>query len=299
MPRARREVERHPDSGLLRVSFYLLAPYWDVRYNEIIILTNGCENMNLLKKYWWVFLISLVAVLWIIPIIINAAFNTTAPFPWLSVEWESKDALSYVGSALGGLGTIFLGLITLRQTDYIKKVESDKEAANTKRPFFVIKEVTFLKGDNDKWEHEQNGFVCTYRELKQTFIRIDNVGDGVANHLTFEPCGMGEVPREWRPSHCISVNEYCFLPIYFYPEDGKKIEQNIEVFYENLLGYAYSQKIDLQIESSIIKDFNGDGESGPDDGEPKYEAKVFNIHPQIPLGMNRYNREKGIYEKGR
>ena len=257
--------------------------------------------MSLIKKYWWVALLSLVAVFVIVPVSIKVAFTTTAPFQWLSAEWEANDALSYVGSVLGGLGTIFLGIITVIQTDQIKKIESEKDAANTKRPFFVIEEVLFPEGDNDKWVHGRNGFTCTYTKRKQAYIKIVNMGDGVAINLTFEPWGIGEIPKDWRPKFSISANQSCDVPVFLLArEDTDEQIQSVDVQYTNLLGYAYSQKIEFQIiySSKIIGITGTDPETGLDaeDREQFWEAKVFNMHPQIPLGMGKYNNEKGNYD---
>jgi hypothetical protein len=256
--------------------------------------------MKQLKKYWWIVLLIVFLnciIIGLIPIIINVCFNTTNK--WFDAEWNANDALLYCGSAFSGLGTIFLGIITLIQTNRIKKIEEDRERANTKRPFFVIEDVTFSTNDPDKWGHGQNGFICTYEKPKYAYIKIVNVGDGVANNLVFEPYGFGEIKRKDRPNLCVLQNWCSTIPVSLSAKGTESYTQNLTVFYENLLGYAFSQKIELLVEfhpQIVAENIIDNIETHPEYNEV-YKATVFNINSQQPLGMNKYDNIRGVYRQ--
>lgn len=59
----------------------------------------------------------------IIPWAIDKAFNTTSPFPVLSVHYESKDILSYYGIVLGSVTTIIALIETLQHTEKMYKLD--------------------------------------------------------------------------------------------------------------------------------------------------------------------------------
>lgn len=63
-----------------------------------------------------------------VPLLINWAFSEPAWFDCFAVDWNVEDALSYYGSALGFIGTVVLGAITVYQT---KEAHKQTEKANT------------------------------------------------------------------------------------------------------------------------------------------------------------------------
>lgn len=63
-----------------------------------------------------------------VPLLINWAFSEPAWLDCFAVDWEAKDALAYYGSALGFIGTVVLGAITVYQT---RKAHEQTEKANT------------------------------------------------------------------------------------------------------------------------------------------------------------------------
>ena len=86
---------------------------------------------ELLKRTWLVIviiiIITLLAVIGI-PLLINWLFSQPALWSSFAVNWEVKDALAYYGSALGFIGTVALGIITVYQT---KKAHNQTERANS------------------------------------------------------------------------------------------------------------------------------------------------------------------------
>ena len=258
--------------------------------------------MDRLKKrsiliFVCVIAVALFLVLLVIPLIINFFFSLTAPLKLLEVDWNASDALSYFGSVLGGIGTIFLGVITICQTNRINQKNLENEQANTKRPFFIIEEISFdKKSDKKLWDHGQNGFFCTYYKSQYAFIKVINIGDGVANNLIIEPWGFGDIPKEERPALCVQPKSFCTIPVLL-PEKTEQHTQFIQVKYENIIGYAYSQKIELRIDfypEVVGINETDNGENFPEYQE-RYQANIFNIYPKTPLSMNKYDPEKGKY----
>ena len=71
----------------------------------------------------WLLLISIcvtiiiiIIALFIIPVRINILFSIKTPCNLFAVDWNVNDAFSYFNSIFGGMGTIFLGIITIYQT---------------------------------------------------------------------------------------------------------------------------------------------------------------------------------------
>jgi len=266
-----------------------------------MILKNmgGAVLMKWLKEFAIYFIIIGLIVIFVVPVLINIMFQHEALFPVFCVSWKASDSLSYFGSVVGGLGTIFLGVITLWQAEQLNKKSEEIENANTKRPFFIItKIISDQKKEHIVWEQGANGFVHTYTDSHYAFIEIVNVGDGVANNLIIEPWGIGDIPKDHRPSFCIPPQSSCTIPVHLLAKYGAKTPRYISIIYENLIGYCYSQKIELHI------DFTPDIVGGTEvengifvpDYQEQFSAKIFNIYPQVSNGMRKYNQETGKYD---
>lgn len=250
------------------------------------------------KKYTVHLVIIFLLLAFIVPVCINFMFQKDALYTIFAVSWEANDALAYFGSIISGCGTIFLGWIAILQTDQINKTALEKEKANTKRPFFIITEVASPSQKSTKlWGKGSNGFVYHYSSSQYAFIKIKNIGDGVANNLIINPWGFGDIPKKDRPAFCLAPQHWCTIPIHLSAKTECEGTKYVTVIYENLLCYSYSQKIELCItfEPQVI------GANETESGEliPEYEeqfcANIFNIYPQIEHGLNKYNLKSGVY----
>ncbi len=255
--------------------------------------------MNWIKKYIVQLVIIFLLLAFIAPIFINYIFQKNALCSIFAVSWEANDALAYFGSIIGGSGTIFLGWITIQQTEQINRNALEKEKANTKRPFFIITEVvSSIQKNSTLWGTGSNGFVYHYNSSHHAFIKIKNVGDGVANNLIINPWGFGDIPKKNRPSFCLPPQHWCTIPIHLSAKVECEGTKFVTVIYENLLGYSYSQKIELCI--TFVPQVTGVDEAESGDQIPEYEeqfcANIFNIYPQIEHGLNKYNRKSGVYD---
>ena len=255
---------------------------------------------NLKSKYQQiiVFFVIVLAMVFIpVPWLINWMFKVHSPFNFFAVEWEASDALQYFGSALGGLGTIFLGIITIMQTKQIKATETDRENSNVKRPFFIIERICNGQDtDSHVWGHDQNGYSYKFNSDMWSFITVRNIGDGVANNLIIEPWGFGDLSKEDRPNFCIPSGNYCNIPIHLSTSNKADSIEKLNIIYENLIGYAYSQEIELSVHFSpkTVGGFEL-ADNTVFEQEEQYKAQVYNIRPQVAHGMGKYCDAKGKY----
>lgn len=242
-----------------------------------------------------IWIIALIILIFIgIPLLIHRMFSTPAPIAFMAVDWTAKEYLAYFGSALGGIGTISLGIITIIQTRALKDEAVDRESANVKRPFFTISEIISTPKDASKWGHGNHGYILRYKADNWSFIKVSNIGDGIANNLVIEPWGNQDTPKNDIPCFSTPQNGFITIPVMI-----KAVErtQYVTIYYENLIGYAYSQKIEIVITNSL----NYKGILLTEEGKEyeatkeEYIATIYNIYPQQPLGMGKYNRESGKY----
>ncbi len=254
-----------------------------------------------MKKYMKFALIlfpAIILVFIVIPSFINWAYKSTSIFDWMSVDWDAEDFLLYFGSALSGVGAIYLGIVTLLQNNRIRKDSADKEKSNIKRPFFYIHEVSFSKQEAGLWRSNQNGFSCKFTKEQYAYIKVINIGDGIANNLIIEPWWFGDdIPhKKHRPTFCCMPNNYLNIPINLKAKDNNATI-DVEIIYQNIIGYAFTQKIEVFIEQcseQVGEDVLEDNMKIPEYHE-YFQAHVFHIHPQIPLGMDKYDTIKGVY----
>jgi len=97
--------------------------------------------IDFIRKHKWLLLVLLITLLVVIPVVIGFIYSgMNDPIP-------SGDLLNYYGAALSFIGTSFLSLLALYQTDIIQKKESEKEELLRKQeiernqPRFRIKKI--------------------------------------------------------------------------------------------------------------------------------------------------------------
>lgn len=246
------------------------------------------------KNQKWKFVIIILIAFVAIPVFVNALFQIKVPFKILQLKWGVNDALSYFGSIVGGLGTIFLGIITIQQTNWNNKKIEETDKANTKRPFFVIDKVFAVEYNDGRklrkeWEYGKNSFEGRFSKNQSVYIDIKNIGDGVANNLVIEPYGFGNIRRDDRPSACVAAGENYTVQKSLKKSIFKETT-TIYVFYENIIGYAYYQIIELSVEDDTIVNSDTSYEI------EQYQTKIYNIYPQVALGMDCYDWKTGKYK---
>ena len=113
---------------------------------ERIVLNNFFEWLkNHHRKAIVIMILSVVVLIFGIPITINICFKIPAPCKILEPEWEADSVLTYYGAILGFLGTTSLSMLALYQNYEIKKESDAKQAKidemehEKEMPIFVIK----------------------------------------------------------------------------------------------------------------------------------------------------------------
>lgn len=71
------------------------------------------------KKHIIILIITISILSIVVPIIINESYKSNTGYVTL---WEAKDVFSYFGSILGALGSIFIGIIALFQSEQANKI---------------------------------------------------------------------------------------------------------------------------------------------------------------------------------
>lgn len=178
-------------------------------------------------------IVSLLAVI-LGPIFIDEAFQKTASNKWLAVDWESKDALNYYGTALAFLGTAVFSALALWQ-NHVIKTENDKynrlkekQEKEKNAPFFVVQS----KGC---WGHGQN-----------LSISVENKSDNIAKDVSI--CNFRIVNNNgvivWEDDRCFSRTVAIKgkpTEIYFNNDDIKDGETFLlDINYKDIFDNDYS-----------------------------------------------------------
>lgn len=241
----------------------------------------------------------LIALLFIgLPIFINFLYSQPAPLKFLETSWKGETYLLYIGGIISALGTCGLGLVTLYQTKLIKAKEFEKESAAIKRPFLVVDNVQTDPRESGKWGQRTNGFCLHYQASHYSFVAVKNIGDGVANNLVVEPWGTDNTPRSDKICVSLQPNNWFTIPILLEANSGAEGSHVVTIFYENLVGYAYSQKLEIRITHGP----NFQGIELDSNGKPceltknVFVAELYNIYPQKMLGLDKFLREDTKYQ---
>lgn len=177
--------------------------------------------------------------------------------PWINILG------SIIGSIIAVIGAIAVMCISnkkakinndasLAEAKAIAKMEEEQHNANTRRPFFIIEKVAI---DNKFITPSVNGYEYEGKGIKKVQISIKNLGEGVACALTYTPYGFGRIPEESRPKYYIAENETFELS----QTIKEKIKSfDITIYYENLLGYKYSQNIKINVNDTYLEDKDDD-----------------------------------------
>ncbi len=78
-----------------------------------------------IKKHKTKVIIILVGLFCCPLVSIHLLFKLTAPFEWLSAEWDAGDLLGYCGTFLAFIGTMFLGYIAILQSKQANDMNKD------------------------------------------------------------------------------------------------------------------------------------------------------------------------------
>lgn len=115
-----------------------------------------------------------------------------------SAEWEAGDALNYVASIFGAVGTIILGYVAYKQNDRLQEMENNNYIANYSS--MVLMNNIYIKQDADipvNWEIHSEQIIkdCDWDEktpylgYKFTF-NAKSIGNGIPALIHIKDCNI-------------------------------------------------------------------------------------------------------------
>lgn len=230
-------------------------------------------------------MVLIVSLFFIIPIFtVHALFKINLGISYLEAEWSAGDVLSYMAGFEALLASGFLSFLALKQTSEleqkekeIREEESLNNDANTKRPFFVIKEINIIPQSsphmkfltewklNDTPYYELSLQHCLGKENFSTEIVLQNIGDGIAIECgctTERKDGYNPTSKlastSSREEETLNNNNDSYVKvddlrnIIIDKEDFQACKQII-LNYKNIVGVRYQQKIELKLENNVWK----------------------------------------------
>ena len=117
---------------------------------------------------------------------------------FFSAEWEAGDALNYVASIFGAVGTIILGYVAYKQNDRLQEMENNNYIANYSS--MVLMNNIYIKQDADipvNWEIHSEQIIkdCDWDEktpylgYKFTF-NAKSMGNGIPALIHIKDCNI-------------------------------------------------------------------------------------------------------------
>ena len=133
-----------------------------------------------------------------------------------SAEWEAGDALNYVASIFGAVGTIILGYVAYKQNDRLQEMENNNYIANYSS--MVLMNNIYIKQDADipvNWEIHSEQIIkdcdwdekTSYLGYKFTF-NAKSMGNGIPALIHIKDCNIfcSEENNENMSSHLFGKN---------------------------------------------------------------------------------------------
>jgi len=182
------------------------------------------KRMVLKYKIASILIVAFIAI-FVVPILINAAFRIPAPFAWMALDWDVRVALSFYGVLLGsviGVVGVFLS-IRYAQSNYREDVR------NRVLPFFAIeliayktKKTNIFQSPDNTSSLEKSDDVNTscYIESNKREFCFTIKEDGVSWRHEFTPDQWeiiehrGRISREETPGITFnSIAKHVYIPI--------------------------------------------------------------------------------------
>ena len=133
-----------------------------------------------------------------------------------SAEWEAGDALNYVASIFGAVGTIILGYVAYKQNDRLQEMENNNYIANYSS--MVLMNDIYIKQEADipvNWEIHSEQIIkdCDWNEktpylgYKFTF-NANSMGNGIPALIHIKDCNIfcSDESNENLSSHLFGKN---------------------------------------------------------------------------------------------
>jgi len=175
---------------------------------------------------------------------------------------SAGDVLTYLAGYGAFIGTVGLGCAAIRQSDDAKEQATHNINVNTKRPFFIIDDVSYLDvyGNNCVVFKSVNGYCHNYDNPISINIKVKNIGDGIANRFLVKSPDNIQNTADSKTSASVIPNDWCTVQINpVVKSDAGKNKQIYTILYQNIVGVKYQQSITVTCES--ITDYETEREA--------------------------------------
>lgn len=131
--------------------------------------------MEWIRKYW---LISILLASIFYSLLVHVLFKLSSPIGFFVSNWSAGDALTYGGSIIGAIATIYVFQETLNTNGEIQK----EERSFSLRPYFVISVKTDdeLAGIDPTADITNHSVIDAWNGNINVYLEIQNVGAGNA-----------------------------------------------------------------------------------------------------------------------
>jgi len=165
---------------------------------------------------------------------------------------SAGDVLTYLAGYGAFIGTVGLGCAAIHQADQAKKQATHDINVNTKRPFFIIDDVSYLDvyGNNFVVLKSVKGYCHNYDNPIIINVKVKNIGDGIADRFVVKSPDNIQNTADSRTSVSVIPNDWCTVQInpVVKPDAGES-KQIYTILYQNIVGVKYQQSITVTCES--------------------------------------------------
>lgn len=244
-----------------------------------------------MKKGQKTFLI-IIAIVAVIPVLIVFLIYWKYGFYKIKEIWYEDSLIDYWGVIIGAAPAVVFAALTYRQTEKIYRMQDSWTRENTKRPFFIIDEVTANGDEALKCTgncYEGSFFDDELPKDRCVTVILRNIGEGVAVRFHNMDETFGDaVPTEKfvQPDKTVRVR----IPLFTseaMQKDGCR-DKTVELLYQNIVGVQYRQEIKFE---EIYQ---------PEDQERERDThtlKVYDISEQTISEADNQDMEKNTKNK--
>lgn len=202
-----------------------------------------------MKKGQKIFLI-LIAIVAVIPVLIVLLLYRKYGFCKIEEIWYEDSLIDYWGVIIGAAPAVVFAALTYRQTEKIYRLQDSWTRENTKRPFFIIDQITANEDEALKCNgncYEGSFFDDELPKGRCVTVILRNIGEGVAvRFLNMDETFGDAVPTKKfvQPDKTVRVR----IPLFTseaMQRDGYE-NKTVALLYQNIVGVQYRQEIKFE-----------------------------------------------------
>ncbi len=199
-----------------------------------------------MKKGQIIFLV-VIAIAAVIPVLVVFGIYYKYGFCKIEEIWYEDSLIDYWGVIIGAAPTVVFAALTYRQTEKIYHMQDSWTRENTKRPFFIIDQVTANEDEALKCKdncYEGGFFDEEVPKDRCITVILRNIGEGVAVRFRNMAETFGDAaPTEKfvQPDKTVRIRIQLFTSEAM-QKDGYR-NKTVEILYQNIVGVQYRQEI--------------------------------------------------------